>query len=60
MADALTLDDSDIPRRSGKYDTDVIPERSMGARIQAEINRKKQKNKSWRKQYDFTGMHTCD
>jgi hypothetical protein len=54
MADALTLDDSDIPRRSGKYDTDVIPERSMGARIQTEINKKKQKNKSWRRQYDFT------
>jgi hypothetical protein len=54
MADALTLEDSDIPKRSSKYDGDVIPERSMGFRLQQEIAKKNRKNKSWRREYDFS------
>lgn len=53
IADALTLDNSDIPR--GRIvDNDIIPENSAGYRLQQMINKKNRKQKSWRRPYDFT------
>lgn len=53
IADALTLDDSDIPKirhKGSKY-----PERSFGHRMEAVIKKKKKKKrKSWRKSFDLT------
>lgn len=55
IADALTLDDKDIPR-SKNIDNLNIPERSVGARLkkfQKEKKRKAVMAKSWRREFDF-------
>jgi len=56
MADALTLDDSDIPRGTRVDDT-AIPENSAGHRLKQIIDKhnKKRRPKSWRQKFDFTG-----
>ena len=53
IADALTLDNKDIPK--ARFPEDKIPRNSSGYRLQQVNKRKKAlKKKSWRKHYDFT------
>lgn len=53
IADALTLDDKELPRT--KIQEDIIPHNSMGYRFKlAKSRRKKLRDKSWRKAFDFS------
>ncbi|MBE3139505.1 MAG: hypothetical protein IMZ53_02875 [Thermoplasmata archaeon] len=52
MADALTLDDSDLP--AIKYNPDDIPKNSFGARYLATMKRKNKKTYSYQKKFDFS------
>jgi len=53
MADALTLEDKDLPKI--KFEDQKIPRNSMGYRLQQVKNRKKRaKSKGWRKPFDFS------
>ncbi len=57
MADALSLDDKDVPK--AKPEKDKIPENSTGFRLQQAKNRnKKSKDKSWKRPFDFSKMMT--
>ena len=55
MADALTLDDKELPKL--RYAKDVIPRNSSGFRLQ-QVKRAKKRSKiqarSWRKQFDYS------
>jgi hypothetical protein len=51
IADALTLDDKDLPKM--KIPEDTIPRNSTGYRFRKAINAGKKNEKSWRKAFDF-------
>jgi len=53
MADALTLEDKDLPKI--KFSEREIPRNSMGYRLQQAKNRKiRARNKKWRRPFDFS------
>ena len=53
IADALTLDNKDVPRSVLK-DSLVIPERSFGHRLKKFKDDKKKKKPVWRREYNFS------
>jgi hypothetical protein len=52
MADALTIEDSEIPK-SKSMGKPECPENSFGGRMERALNKKKP-DKSWKTRFDFT------
>jgi len=57
IADALTLDDKDIPKGRLK-DNIVTPERSFGHRLKQFQDKKKKKKPMWRREFNFSGYQS--